>query len=90
MLLKREPSLSSMNVMPLESRRERTQPRKVISLPTDKTKRLLDRNELCGHMRQVSDKLMWCQPLRIASRLTADRLGDLPIIFSATCHAGFW
>ena len=36
MLLKREPSLSSMNVMPLESRRERTQPRKVISLPTDK------------------------------------------------------
>ncbi len=28
MLLKREPSLSSMNVMPLESRRERTQPRR--------------------------------------------------------------
>ena len=35
MLLKREPSLSSMNVMPLESRRDRTQPRNVISLPTD-------------------------------------------------------
>ncbi len=34
MLLKREPSFNSMNVMPLESRRERTQPRKVISLPT--------------------------------------------------------
>ena len=64
MLLKREPSLSSMNVMPLESRRERTQPRRMISLPTDKTKRLFDRNELCGHMRQVSDKLTWCQPLR--------------------------
>ena len=61
MLLKREPSLSSMNVMPLESRRERTQPRKVISLPTDKLKCLLHRDKLSGHMRQVSDKLTWCQ-----------------------------
>jgi hypothetical protein len=36
MLLKREPSFNSMNVIPLESRRERTQPRRVISLPTAK------------------------------------------------------
>src|SRR5690348_10810330 len=34
MLLKREPSFNSMNVTPLESRRERTQPRRTISHPT--------------------------------------------------------
>src|SRR6476660_6177390 len=34
MLLKREPSFNSMKVTPLESRRDRTQPRNAISLPT--------------------------------------------------------
>src|SRR3990172_11845215 len=41
MLLKREPSFNSMKVMPLESRRERTQPRKVISLLTARPKACL-------------------------------------------------
>ena len=56
MLLKREPSLSSMNVMPLESRRERTQPRRVISLPTDKLKACLtetNRDAICAKYREI-------------------------------------
>ena len=41
MLLKRDPSFSSMKVTPLESRRERTQPRNVISVPTARLKACL-------------------------------------------------
>src|SRR3990170_1146576 len=41
MLLKREPSFNSINVTSLESRRERTQPRKVVSLPTARPKACL-------------------------------------------------
>ena len=41
MLLKREPSFSSMKVMPFESRRERTQPRSVSEVPTGRVKACL-------------------------------------------------
>ena len=41
MLLNREPSFNSMKVTPLESRRERTQPRRVTSLPTGRLKACL-------------------------------------------------
>ena len=55
MLLKREPSFSSMKVIPLESRRERTQPRRVISLPTDRLKACLTetkRDAICAKYRK--------------------------------------
>src|SRR5690242_18755403 len=59
MLLKREPSFSSMNVTPLESRRERTQPRRMISLPTDALKACLtERNSpILPQYRFIADNV---------------------------------